>query len=85
MSFYTYMMRNYKRAESPEGDLARDMELDRDSFPRQSTGKFEARHRLIREYLESCNACSGCLDAFERCWKEYVEFCRRRKNKEEAR
>ena len=78
MSFYTFMMRKYKGTNTPEGDLAADMELDRDSFQRSCTGKFNARYRLIREHLERNDACEACLDVFERCWEEYVrcEKCR---------
>ena len=81
MSFFTYMMRNYKGSNTPEGDLAHDMELDENSFPKNCTGKFKARHRLIREHLEACDACSDCLAVFERCWKEYVECEKSRLNK----
>ncbi len=73
MSFYTFMMRNYKGTDSPEGDLAADMARDKDSFPRNCTGKFKARHRLIREHLERHNACKACLAVFEKCWEEYVQ------------
>ena len=72
MSFYTFMMRKYKGTNTPEADLAADMELDKYSFQRNSTGKFKARHRLIREHLERNDACEACLDVFERCWEEYV-------------
>lgn len=81
MSFYTFMMRKYKGTNTPEGDLANDMELDRDSFPRNCTGKFEGRHKLIREHLEACDACSDCLDVFERYWKEYIECEKSRLNR----
>ena len=72
MSFYTYMMRNYRGTNTPEGSLAHDMELDRDSFQKNGTGKFEGRHKLIREHLERNDACEECLEIFERCWEEYV-------------
>ena len=32
MDFYTYMMKNYKGKNMPEGDLAGDMELDNKFF-----------------------------------------------------
>ena len=30
MSFYRFMMRNYRGTDTPEGDLAHDMERDRE-------------------------------------------------------
>ena len=81
MSFYTFMMRNYKGTDSPEGDLAADMARDKNSFQRSCTGKFNARYRLIREHLERNDACEACLDVFERCWKEYVTCEKSRLNR----
>ena len=45
MTFYTWMMRNYKGDESPAGDLAADMYWDKDRFPRNGTGKFQGWHK----------------------------------------
>lgn len=81
MSFYTFMMRRYKGTNTPEADLAADMELDKNSFQRSCTGKFNARHRLIREHLERNDACEACLEVFERCWKEYVACEKSRLNR----
>lgn len=78
MTFYTWMMRNYKGDESPAGDLAADMYWDKDRFPRNGTGKFQGWHKLIRGYLETEGACPECLDIFEECWEEY-ELCERKR------
>lgn len=76
MTFYTYMIRNFLKEDSPEGDLAKDMKRDKDTFPRNGTGKFTGNHNMIRRYLEMNHACADCLDVFESCWKEY-EGCER--------
>lgn len=64
MDFYTWMMKKHINTKAPVGDLARDMKDDRE-FPR------DGNKETIREYLESCGVCSGCMDAFERAWKKY--------------
>lgn len=64
MNFYTWMMRKHINTKAPVGDLARDMKDDRE-FPH------DGNKVVIREYLESCGACSGCMDAFESAWKKY--------------
>lgn len=84
MTFYTFMMRNYQGQDTPEGDLAADMKRDKERFPKNGTGKFNGWHRLIREYLTDQDACDGCLEAFESCWKEY-ELCERKRLKRSLR
>ena len=81
MTFYRFMMRNYRGSDTPEGDLAHDMELVRERFPKNGKGKYDGWHKLIREHLEWNNACSDCLAAFERCWKEYVECEKSKSNR----
>ena len=80
MTFYNFMMKNYKDAKEPKGDLARDMYGDRESFPRNGSGKCKAWYRLIREYLESQGACYACLKTFDEAWEEYVR-CEKEKSK----
>lgn len=65
MKFYTWILKTHIGTMAPVGDLARDMMEDCE-FPR------EGGRKRIRHYLESCGACSGCLDAFEEAWKEYA-------------
>ena len=72
MTFYTYMKRNHRDADTPAGDLARDMIRDKEHFPINRPCKFDGWHRLIRRYLEDCGACEDCMDVFETCWEEYV-------------
>ena len=72
MTFYRYMMRNHRGADTPEGDLADDMMRDRERFPKNGKGKFDGWHKLIRGYLEKSGACAECLSVFENCWEEYV-------------
>nr|DAW88634.1 MAG TPA: YozE [Bacteriophage sp.] len=78
MTFYTFMTRNYKNSDSPAGDLARDMKSDYEKFPRNRPCKFNGWHKLIRKYLEENDACTGCLETFEKCWKEYVQCEKKR-------
>ena len=78
MTFYTFMTRNYKNSDSPAGDLARDMKSDYEKFPRNRPCKFDGWHKLIRKYLEENDACAGCLETFEECWKEYVQCEKKR-------
>lgn len=72
MTFYTYMVRNYKNEDSPKGDLAKDIYGDKESFPRNGQGKWKARGNWIRDYLESCGACDACMEIYDECWEEYV-------------
>lgn len=81
MTFYTFMMRNYKSKDSAKGDFANDMYYDKDKFPRNGNGKFNGWHKLIREYLMDCNACDACLEIFEKCWEEYMECEKKRLNR----
>ena len=81
MNFYNWMMRNHRDENTPAGDLAADMELDKESFPRNGTGKFDGWHRIIREYLVQQDVCDECLEVFEECWKEYVECEKSRLNR----
>ena len=80
MKFYTWMMRKHLRTKAPVGDLARDMERDR-QFPK------DGDRASIRKYLEDNDACSGCLAAFEKAWRKYeretggAEACGRSKEK----
>lgn len=64
MNFYTWMMKKHLRTRGPVGDLARDMQYDKE-FPR------DGNKEQIEFYLEMCSACSGCLDAFGKAWKKY--------------
>ena len=79
MTFYTYMMRNYRDTDGPMGDLADDMHFDREHFPRNGRGKYVGWHDLIRRYLESCGACDECLAVFEEAWEEYV-ICEKKRS-----
>lgn len=81
MNFYNWMMRNHRDENAPAGDLTADMEQDKESFPRNGTGKFDGWHRIIREYLVQQDVCDECLEVFEECWKEYVECEKSRLNR----
>ncbi len=67
MTFFEYMMR-YLKKDSPAGDLARDMNRDKENLPVSNDGK------AIMDYLFSKDACSACLDTFEKCYVRYVQY-----------
>ena len=81
MTFYTYMTRTHKDQMTNEGDLARDMISDKERFPRNRGRDFETWHRIILDHLLSYSACEECIEAFENCWKEYVECEKSRLNR----
>jgi uncharacterized protein YozE (UPF0346 family) len=72
------MMRNHKGDNTAEGDLADDMYLDKEKFPRNSSCKFKGWHDLIKDYLHRQGACSECVSVFEQCWREYETNERKR-------
>ena len=78
MTFYTFMTRNYIKSDCPQGDLARDMRRNKESFPRNRPCKFKGWQAIIHDYLTSHNACRECLEAFEISWKEYVQCVKNR-------
>ena len=66
MTFFEYMMRNLKR-NSPAGYLARDINYDKDNFPKSNDWK------VVMDYLFSKDACSECFETFEKCYARYVQ------------
>ena len=66
MTFYEYMMR-FEKSDSSNGDLARDMQRDKDKFPPTNDGK------AILDYLSSKWACSECIETFIKCYGRYVK------------
>lgn len=73
MDFYTYMMKNYKGKNMPEGDLAGDMELDNKFFNQICKEPLERKYELIKAHLWEEGACWECEEIFEKCWKKYVK------------
>lgn len=73
MTFYKYMMRNYRSGIGAKRDLACDMRDDKERFPKNGVGKFDGWHKILRGYMEDQKACDGCLATFEACWEEYVK------------
>lgn len=78
MTFYTFMIHNYKNDESPAGKLAEDMESDSENFPRNCPYKFKGWHEQLYKYLLENGACNDCLITFEECWEEYVKCEKKR-------
>ena len=64
--FFIWVSKQYEGRPGPKGDFAQDMMGDME-FP------IFADHNIIRNYLESINACDGAIDIFEDLWAEYSE------------
>lgn len=77
MQFYDFMMKKHLGQDTPVGDLAYDMQYERERFPRNDESDHRAGRLTIKRYLEAHNACSACLDSFKQAWKSYVRFERR--------
>lgn len=73
MTFFEYMKQHYFGRTGRKADLANDMASDEAAFPTRIGSKDRDGHRIIRDYLESCDACDDCLDVFEECWEEYTQ------------
>lgn len=65
MTFKSWI-KKYKGQNSPIGDLANDIIIDK-SFPSS------ASYDTILTYLESLNAFDGAIDAFKEAWKIYEQ------------
>lgn len=72
MNFYRWMMKKHLDTKAPVGDLARDMEDDKE-FP------YDGSLDEILEYLEGKGACFGCMDACMEAWKQYERESHRAK------
>ena len=80
MTFYTYMLRNYKNKNSAAGTLVGSMKREKDTFPRNGDGKYIAWHEIIRAYLRGKKIHGIYLETFEKCWLAYVQGEKARKN-----
>ena len=78
MTFYNFMMRNYRNGTGAKRDLACDMHDDKENFPRNGIGKYDGWREILRDYLEDQLASEDCLATFEGCWEEYVKCERAR-------
>jgi hypothetical protein len=70
------MTQKYQEELSPQGELARDIKKDKERFPRNGHGKFKGWYRIF----VGQEICKTHLDAFEECWKEYVECEKSKQN-----
>lgn len=62
--FKTWIINNYKKENSPEGDLARDLIHDK-QFPNIKS------KREGLNYLRDTGACDGAINVFRKCWRKY--------------
>ncbi|MCR5487432.1 MAG: sterile alpha motif-like domain-containing protein [Lachnospiraceae bacterium] len=83
MTFFNFMMENYKGKAGAMGELAADMFDDRCAFPRNGKGKYKGWHKLISEYLDRHGAGGEQMEAFDEAWKEYVQ-CEKAKSKKRS-
>lgn len=65
MTYYQWMIRNYKNDANPAGKLARDMKRD-PSFPRK-----DVRDGIL-DYLIRHDAERSCIRAFDETWRIYA-------------
>ena len=65
MTFYQWLIKHYRDVRCPIGDLADDVQHDV-GFPKQSM-----KRREILDYLMSQNACTACIDVFEKAFLNY--------------
>lgn len=72
MTFYTWMMKKYKGQDSPEGDLASDMELLSKEFPRNRGTDYKSARVEIVSHMRNHLACREALQTFAKCWTRYV-------------
>lgn len=80
MNFYNFMTRHHINDAGPVGRLAKDMQSDRERFPKNGQGKFAGWKAIIRRYLEGQEASDNCLWAFDEAWEEYVRCEKKRLN-----
>ena len=66
MDFIQFMKR-FESDDSAIGDFARDIKRDEWLTSNMKCNQ----HKVIREYLESRNASSECLEVFENAWNLY--------------
>lgn len=64
-TFFKFITDTYLAANSPAGDLARDIVADPD-FPATTRSA-----KVVREYLQGRGACTPAMDAFEDVAKSY--------------
>ena len=67
LGFKQYMISNHIKEDTPKGDLARDLKMDKE-FPRICCKK----EGTI--YLEKYGACYNAIETFKAAWKEYKEI-----------
>lgn len=65
-TFYNFL-KDFKEDDSPIGDLARDISVDRNHPKRYNS------FVSLQRYLESLGACDSVLATFNQAWKLYEE------------
>jgi len=62
--FKAWTINTYKKENTPEGDLAKDLMLDK-NFP-----NIKSKHEGLN-YLYNLGSCEGAINVFKKCWKQY--------------
>lgn len=65
LTFYEWMYEFHRKDDSPIGDLARDMVLDRNGFVKSTS------YSKNKKYVYSQMPCEGCKKAFLQAWNQY--------------
>lgn len=76
MTFYDFVIEKYLGKDSPRGDLAYDMERDKEYFPVVCDAGQRSRQK-IKDYLQRRNACRECLKTFGYCWTSYRNYMKK--------
>jgi hypothetical protein len=77
MSTFTQWLKDHIEENTPVGDLARDVKLDK-NWPKQASSK-----RTFTKHMKEMNASDGAVEALNTAWKRYMshQYQRKAKNK----
>lgn len=72
LTFYDWMIKTYLGKDNRRGDLAYDMQYEKETWPEANT------KQAILYYLTVVHsACDACVDTFHACWKSYRAYVRK--------
>src|SRR2546429_334488 len=78
MSFNQWL-KDHIEEDTPVGDLARDVKLDK-NWPKQDSSK-----RAFTKHMKEINASDGTIEAFNTAWKRYMNHQYQRKAKSKSK
>lgn len=68
-NFYDYVIKKYKGKDCPEGDLAYDMENDKD-LPKKSNNEEIFKYL---DYMRNTAMCADAVDIYDKIKLEYLK------------